>query len=340
MKALLLLLLCLVVGLDGRAAVAQSPTPSPPPTTSVPQFPSEPSSLRAWPGPRADSWYVYGSGFTPRTSWVLTEVVCDSLPCSPVGPTFTDYGQEEGTLTFYVQLPPSSASERLLAVVPGLEPPGVIPADAASVRVAGSNPGGGYGHPPGTLSGIPAVDEVIAVIQAVDTPALRARLVMKDGATTTGSAVRGLATWQCQPYTRSEELLDEFIDYDSGLVYAVFRIPNDESLPLRYHGASYGIVWAPYGENTLGGTPLGGSTLVDDSGQVVGLEARCGTTPGFHVRNFSDFVLAPFDGPPPPEAPNVGNSPGVNTPEPATALPVVAVAMALVAVHLWRRARR
>src|SRR5690606_10465468 len=121
------------------------------------------------------------------------------------------------------------------------------------VRVAGSHPGRGYGYPLGTLTGIAAVDEVVAITQANDEAAMRARLVMKDGTTTTGAPVRGLATWQCQPFIQSEESVAEFLDYSGGLVYAVFRVPQDsEHLPIRYRGAAYGIVWAPNGPNTLG----------------------------------------------------------------------------------------
>jgi hypothetical protein len=82
------------------------------------------------------------------------------------------------------------------------------------------------------------------------------------------------------------------------------------ALPLRYQGASYGIAYYDGGA----GIPLGGLILVSDTGQIVGTEIRCGTTPGFHVHNFTDFVLPPFVGPAPatvtPQPPNTGLGPG------------------------------
>jgi hypothetical protein len=209
-------------------------------------------------------------------------------------------------MAFYERLPARQPDDRIMALV---RPDATeVPADAPHIQIAGNHPGGGYGYPIGTLTGIAAVDEVVAITQALDTDEIRSRLLVKEGITPSGNAVRGLATWQCSPYIQSEDALDEFIDYSSGLIYAVFRVSDDPDLPLRYHDAAYGIVWAPHGSNDLAGIPLSGTALVSEDGRIVGLEARCGTTPGFHVRNFTDFILAPYDGPPVPEPPSVGDS--------------------------------
>jgi len=281
--------------------------------TTVQPFPSTPQYLRALPGPgpAKDNWYVYASGFTPRTSWVLVEVLCPSLPCADFGDAVSDVVKEDGTMSFYAQLARSSdpSRERLLAAMPQPISGGGVPANAPSVKVAGHNPGGGFGYPAGTSTGIAAVDDVIALSQALDTAAMRSRLVLKDGTTTTGTPVHGLAWWQCQPAVMPQESLNQVFEYPSGLVYAVFRVPDNPALPLRYREAAYGIAWYDGGA----GLPLGGLTLVSASGMVVGTEIRCGTTPGFHVHNFTDFVLAPFQGPAPatptatPGAPKTGN---------------------------------
>jgi hypothetical protein len=172
--------------------------------------------------------------------------------------------------------------------------------------VAGHNPGVGLGYPSGTRTGIAAVDQVIALVEAHDIAAIRARLVLKSGTTFSGEPVRGVASWQCQPYFQREDNLDQIFEYPAGPLYAVFRVPADPALPLRYRGASYGLAFYDGGA----GIPLGGLILVSDSGQIVGTEIRCGTTPGFHVHNFTDFVLPPFVGPSPamvtPQPPNSG----------------------------------
>lgn len=307
------------------SAGAQEPTTS---TTTVPPFPSEPHYLRAMPGVDPNSWYVYASGFVPREQWALVEAFCENLPCAQMSEAPVQPVQEEGTMAFYERLPESNSSERILALVrPGATE---IPADAPHVRVAGRHPGRGYGYPIGTSTGIAAVDEVVAITQANDADAIRSRIVMKDGTTASGEAVKGLATWQCLPYIKSEESLEDFIDYSSGLVYAVFRVPQDPDLPLRYHGAAYGIVWAPHGPDTLAAIPLSGTALVAEDGSIVGLEARCGTTPGFHIRNFTDFILAPYDGPPAPKPPAVGDSPRAH--EGRTKGPIIVVTTGVIVV--------
>ncbi len=330
--------LATVIALFGAISVGAQ-EPATPPTT-VPPFPSEPQYIRATPGVDPNSWYVYASGFTPREQWALVEAFCEELPCAQMSESPVQPVQEEGTMAFYERLPESNADERILALVrPGTNE---IRADAPHVRVMGSHPGRGYGYPLGTLTGISAVDEVIAITQANDDDAMRSRMVIKDGATPSGAAVRGLATWQCAPYIKPEESLQDFIDYSSGLVYAVFRVPQNPDLPLRYHGAAYGIVWAPHGPDNLAATPLSGTALVAEDGSIVGLEARCGTTPGFHIRNFTDFILTPYDGPPAPKPPSVGDSLVEN--EGWESSPLFAVASAMVVVvaafAVARRRRR
>lgn len=281
---------------SSSASASPSPTQSPtPPVTTVPAFPSAPHYLRGWPGPEEDSWYIYASGFTPRTSWVMVEVACAALPCPEFGASFHDMVQEEGTMSFYIRLSRAAdpSRERLLAVVQEPLTGGGVPADAPSIRVAGHNAGHGFGYPAGTRTGIAAVDDVIALSQARDTAGMRARLVLKDGTTTVGTPVHGLAWWQCQPGVMPQESLDQVFEYPAALVFAVFRVPDDPALSLRYRGAAYGISWYDDGGGLI---PLGGLTLVSASGMVVGTEIRCGTTPGFHVHNFTDFILPPFEG--------------------------------------------
>ena len=283
----------------------------------MPQFPSSPHYLRAWPGLDEDSWYVYASGFTPRTDWIIGEVLCPGLPCSNLGSAVNDNVREDGTMAFYVHLPRAAdpSQPRMLAAIryqttgPLPEPvSATVPADAPTIEVAGYNPGVGLGYPPGTRTGIAPVDEVIALVEAHDTAAIRARLVLKSGTTVSGEPVRGVASWQCQPYFQPEDNLDQIFEYPAGAVYAVFRIPAGADLPLRYQGAAYGIAYYDGGA----GVPLGGLILVSDTGQIVGTEIRCGTTPGFHVHNFTDFVLSPFTGPAPatatPQPPRTGYS--------------------------------
>lgn len=334
----LMSVLATVTALLGMVSVGAQ-EPAAPPTT-IPQFPSESHYVRAMPGVDPNSWYVYASGFVPREQWALVEAFCESLPCAQMSEAPVQPAQEEGTMAFYERLPESNASERILALVrPGTT---TIPVDAPHVRVAGSHQGRGYGYPLGTLTGIAAVDDVISITQANDDDAMRSRIVLKDGTTPSGAAVRGLATWQCAPYIKSEESLQDFIDYSSGLVYAVFRVPQDSELPLRYHGAAYGIVWAPHGPDNVAAVPLSGTALVAEDGAIVGLEARCGTTPGFHIRNFTDFILAPYDGPPAPRPPAVGDSLPANEGRsnlPAALLGIIAVAAALLVVRAERRCR-
>ncbi|MCC7364276.1 MAG: hypothetical protein IT303_07865 [Dehalococcoidia bacterium] len=309
------------------ATPSPSPTTAPtstltvtptPPVTSVPQFPSSPQYLRAWPGVDEDTWYVYASGFTPRTDWIIGEVLCPGLPCDSLGSAVNDHVKEDGTMTFYVRLPRADdpARPRLLAAVeyqasgPLPEPVSVtVPAGAPSITVAGHNPGVGTGYPAGTRTGIAAVDQVIALVEVHDTAAIRARLVLKSGTTVSGEPVRGVASWQCGPYIQQEGNLDQVFEYPGGPLYAVFRVPADPALPLRYEGASYGIAFYDGGA----GIPLGGLILVSDTGQIVGTEIRCGTTPGFHVHNFTDFVLAPFAGPPPATATTAPRPPGTGS---------------------------
>ena len=90
------------------SATAPASTPAATPTipvTPVPQFPSSPQYLRAWPGLEEDSWYVYASGFTPRTGWIIGELLCPGLPCASLGSAVNDSVKEDGTMTFYVRLP-------------------------------------------------------------------------------------------------------------------------------------------------------------------------------------------------------------------------------------------
>lgn len=250
---------------------------------------------------------MYASGFTPRTDWIIGEVLCPGLPCSSLGSAVNDNVKEDGTMTFYVRL--SRAADptrpRLLAVIryqttgPLPEPvSATVPAGAPSITVAGRNTGVGLGYPSGTRTGVAPVDQVIALVEAHDPAAIRARLVLKNGTTASGEAVRGVASWQCGPYIQREDNLDQIFEYPAGPLYAVFRVPADPALPLRYQGASYGLAFYDGGA----GIPLGGLILVSDSGQIVGTEIRCGTTPGFHVHNFTDFVLSPFVGPAPATA--------------------------------------
>lgn len=312
------LALAILIALPVAVGYAETPTPTPTPTvTSVAPFPSSAHYLRAFRGPEEDSWYVYASGFTPRQPYLIGEVACAELPCDrPIQSAVNDLVKEDGTMTFFVQLPPApnASGDRLLAIVPGtLTGPGAmqggesVPADAPTITVAGHNPGTGLGYPKGTTTGIAAVDEVIALSQALNSDAVRSRFVFRDGATLSGAPVTGIASWQCAPFIFSKDNLAQS-EYPAGLVYAVFRIPADPGLPLRYQDAKYGIAWYDGGA----GTPLGGLTLVSEDGRIVGTEIRCGTTPGYHVHNFTDFVLAPFDGQPPatatPGPPPTGNT--------------------------------
>ncbi len=210
-------------------------------------------------------------------------------------------------MTFYVHLPRSTdpTRPRILAAIPYLatgplpEPvSATVPVGAPAIEVAGHNAGVGLGYPSGTRTGIAPVDQVLALVEAHDTTAIRAGLVLKNGTTASGDSVRGVASWQCGPYIQREDNLDQIFEYPAGRLYAVFRVPADPALPLRYQRASYGLAFYDGGA----GIPLGGLILVSDSGQVVGTEIRCGTTPGFHVHHFTDFVLPPFVGPPPATA--------------------------------------
>lgn len=330
-------------------SLAQStPTPTPiatptRPVTSVPQFPSPPLYLRAFPGPEEDSWYVYASGFTPRSEWTLVEVLCPGLPCSRTDTPLPNLVNEDGTMSFYVRLPrAATTAQRTLAVV-AKSSLGEVPADVLTVQVAAHNPGVGLGYPTGTRTGVAAVDQVIALVEAHDTASIRARLVMKDGATTTGEPVRGFASWQCQPYIQSEANLDQVFEYPSGALYAVFRIPANPGLPLplRYSGAAYGLAFYDGGT----GIPLGGLILVSASGQIVGTEIRCGTTPGFHVHAFTDFLLPPFIGPAPsttaPQPPATGSgsaiAPSQSPPRAWLAAPAAFALTGLVVTLALRR---
>ncbi|MGE3076004.1 MAG: hypothetical protein AB7N24_08975 [Dehalococcoidia bacterium] len=313
-------LVAIVLALPALGALAETPTPTPsptPPVTTVQPFPSTPHYLRAFPGPEEDSWYIYASGFTPRQPYLVGEVACADLPCDePIQSAVNDPVKEDGTMTFFVRLShvQNASGNRLLAVVPGtLTGPGAmqggesVPADAPTIRVAAHNPGRGLGYPKGTKTGIAPVDDVIALSQTLNSDAVRSRFVFREGTTLAGSPVTGIASWQCTPYIFSKDNLAQS-EYPAGLVYAVFRVPSDPDLPLRYQDAKYGIAWWDGGA----GTPLGGLTLVSDEGRIVGTEIRCGTTPGYHVHNFTDFILAPFDGPPAPTptpgAPTTGDS--------------------------------
>lgn len=306
----------------------------------MPQFPSSPQYLRVWPGVEEDSWYVYASGFAPRTDWIIGEVLCPELPCSGLGSAVNDHVKEDGTMTFYVRL--SRAADRtrprLLAMIryqtTGPLPERVsatVPAGAPSIAVASHNAGVGLGYPPGTRTGIAPVDQMIALVEAHDTAAIRARLVLKNGTTFSGEPVRGVASWQCGPYIQREDNLDQIFEYPSMPLYAVFRVPVDPALPLRYQGASYGLAFYDGGA----GIPLGGLILVSDSGQVVGTEIRCGTTPGYHVHSFTDFVLAPFTGPAPPtvtpQPPNTGLGSASSGSTPAPNLRLVVMGLFLLA---------
>lgn len=302
-------------------ASASPATPAPvatatPPATTVPQFSFVTPVSSGLAGPDEDSWYVYASGFTPRTDWIIGEVLCPGLPCSNLGSAVNDNVKEDGTMTFYVRLPRATdpSQPRTLAAIrysttgPLPEPVGAtVPADAPTIQVAGHNPGTGLGYPSGTRTGIAAVDQVIALVEAHDTAAIRARLVLKSSTNASGEPVRGVASWQCAPYVQPEDNLVQIFEYPAGPLYAVFRVPVDPALPLRYRGAAYGLAYSDGGV----GTPLGGLILVSDSGQIVGTEIRCGTTPGFHVHNFTDFLLAPFVGPAPatatPRPPGTGS---------------------------------
>jgi hypothetical protein len=289
---------------------------------------------------------VYASGFTPRVAWRLTEGPCAPKLCADLEPWATDLAKEDGTMTFYVKLPSADdpVRERVLVMTPepasGAGPPG----DAPSIKVAGHNPGGGFGYPAGTLTGIAAVDEVIALSQAVDTAGIRSRVVHRDGTTTSGNPVRGIATWQCTPYVLADPGSNPSFEYPAGLVYAVYRIPAAANSPLRYRDAAFGIAWYDGGA----GLPLGGLTLVTANGQIVGTEIRCGTTPGYHVHNFTDFILAPFSGPAPatptlpPGAPSVGNS-GAAQRDSIASFTVVEIALVVIGLAIllggWSRGR-
>lgn len=294
---------------------------------------------------------MYASGFTPRTDWIIGEVLCPGLPCSSLGSAVNDNVKEDGTMTFYVRLPRAAdpTRPRLLAVIryqttgPLPEPvSATVPAGAPTVAVAGHNPGVGLGYPPGTRTGIAPVDQVIGLVEAHDTSAIRARLVLKNGTTASGEPVRGVASWQCGPYIQREDNLDQIFEYPTGPLYAVFRVPADPALPLRYQGASYGLAFYDGGA----GIPLGGLILVSDFGQIVGTEIRCGTTPGFHVHNFTDFELSPFIGPaaatatPRPPSTGLGRDTSVSTTAPNPWFAVIglfllasAMASAIIAVR-------
>lgn len=254
-------------------------------------------------------------------------------------------------MSFYVHLARAAdpSANRTLAVVP--EPVSenqapTVAADAPTVSVAGHNPGAGLGYPSGTRSGIGPVDQVIGLVEAHDTVAIRARLVLKNGTTASGEPVRGVASWQCAPYIQREDNLDQIFEYPAGPLYAVFRVPADSALPLRYQGASYGLAFYDGGA----GIPLGGLILVSDSGQIVGSEIRCGTTPGFHVHNFTDFVLSPFVGPaaatvtPRPPSTGLGHDSSGSTTTPKgwivlSGLFLLASAAASASIALRRRPR-
>jgi hypothetical protein len=131
-------------------------------------------------------------------------------------------------------------------------------------------------------------------------------------------------------------------EYPSGAVYAVFRIPVGAALPERYEGAAYGVAWYDGGA----GLPLGGLTLVSSDGRITGTEIRCGTTPGYHVHNFPDFILAPYAGPPAapevPKPPEVGDSITVTHTQARDPLLGLAAALALgaFATATWWAGRR
>jgi hypothetical protein len=348
MKRVSLLLILLALFAPTTAA-AQTPTPpATPPVTTVAQFPSTPQYLRAWPGLEEDSWYVYASGFTARVGWLIGEVPCGVLPCDqPLRAPVNDLVKEDGTMTFYVRLPKATdpSTERLLAVSEGvLTGSGTTTvtagADAPSIRVAGHNPGVGLGYPASTRTGIQAVDEIIALSLAHDTEAIRSRVIPRDRPSSSGPPVPGIATFQCAPYVLA--LDSNVFEYPSGSVYAVFRVPAQADLPLRYKDASYGIAWYDGGA----GIPLGGLTLVSADGRITGTEIRCGTTPGYHVHNFTDFILPPFVGPPVapeiPKPPEVGNS-TLSTRAPALdplLLGPAALALGLFATATWWARRR
>ncbi|MBI2767344.1 MAG: hypothetical protein HYX53_15720 [Chloroflexi bacterium] len=332
----------------GTVAPTATPTPTlpfagPPPIApgSTPTPPQDPPRLRAWPGDQPDSWYVYGANFQPRTEWLVGEVSCGSVPCArPLIATANDLGSEDSTLGLYIELPPApaGAETRLLAAVPGGSA-GSVSGTAPSVRVPARQPGVGLGYPLGTRTGIAEVDEVIALTQANDAAGLIALLAYRDAIQSVSrEPVRGLASWQCEQFVRSETAIPQFFEYPGGQVYAVFRIGNDRDLPLRYKGAEYGIAWA--GRYAV---PFGGLTLVG-GGRIVGVELPCGKPPGFFLRDFTDFVLSPSAGPAPvaPGAPATGSGradSSVQGPLFLGSLAMVLAATATLAVTLRRRRR-
>lgn len=265
--------------------------PPPIPPGSYPTPPPGPPRLRAWPGDRPDSWYVYGANFQPRTEWLLGEVACGSVPCPQplIAPT-NDHASEDSTLGFYVQLPPppAGAETRLLAAVLTNSADSVS-TTAITIRVAARQPGVGLGYPPGTTTGIAEVDQVIALTQANDWTGLISLLTFRDAIQSIGGdPVRGLASWQCEQFVRSADA--QMFEIPGGQVYAVFRVGSDKDLPLRYKGAEYSVAWA----GSYAG-PFGGLTLVG-GGHIVGVELPCGKPPGFFLRDFTDFVLQPWAG--------------------------------------------
>lgn len=338
----------------GTVASTATPTPTlpfagPPPIApgSTPTPPPGPPRLRAWPGDQPDSWYVYGANFQPRTDWVLGEVACGSTPCAqPLIAPVNDHASEESTPGFYIQLPPApaGAETRLLSAVPGNSAgrpvSGSVSATAASIRVPAKQPGVGLGYALGTRTGIEEVDQVIALTQANNGPGLIALLQFRNAIQSVSrEPVRGLASWQCEPFVRSETAIPDLFEYPGGEVYAVFRVGSDKDLPLRYKGAEYGIAWAGSYTGTFGGLTLVGG------GRIVGVELPCGKPPGFFLRDFTDFVLAPWAGPAPatPGAPATGSGRGESS-EPGPLLlgsfGLILASAATLAVALGRRRAR
>jgi hypothetical protein len=294
--------------------------------------------LTALPGPDANTWYVDGSGFAPGAAVVVSELTCPGLPCYGTGATDPPLrASSEGRISAYLVLgePPGGSTRTIVAFESGWLQQQF--SQAPSVTVPASHGGVGLGYPQGTRTGIADVDRVIDLTQAGDTDGLRALLLLKEGRRFSGEQVRGLASWQCVESIRDEQSLGQFFEYPGGLVYAVFRIPPGAGTGLRFEGAEYGVVWS---EGAGGLIPLGGLTLVG-GGRIVGQELRCGTTPAFHLRGFSDFVLAPWTGQA-PGSPAVGNglraSPGNLSSGVGLALVLVAVVALLAEPVLRRRA--
>lgn len=287
---------------------------------------------------------MYGANFQPRTDWLLGEVACGSVPCAqPLIAPVNDSASEDSTLGFYIQLPPApaGAETRLLAAVPGNSAGSAVSpsvsATAPTIRVPARQPGIGLGYPLGTHTGIAEVDQVIALTQAHDTARLISLLTFRDAIQSVSrEPVRGLPSWQCEQFVRSETAIPDLFEYPGGQVYAVFRVGSDKNLPLRYKGAEYGIAWA----GSYAG-PFGGLTLVG-GGRIVGVELPCGKPPGFFLRDFTDFVLAPWAGPAPatPAAPATGSGRGESSDQGPLLLgsfALVLVAAATLAVALGRR---